>query len=227
MKLPRIGQTLRLSLVHASEERNGQTFKTRVADLTEEHIVIELPISEATGRTGPFPAGTECNVWYIGDDGSRYEFRTVINGRQSENIPVLLIRKPEKTAVKRTQRRSYLRINTAVEIAVKTTDPVRRYHFLTRTINLSGGGISFTCEASYRLQVKDRLQVWMALPGKNGQVQHAYGVVEIVRCNPAEEKGLHQWISGKFVQISEADRAKIVRACYERQLDWRKKGVLD
>lgn len=227
MMLPRIGQTLRLSLVHASEERKGQTFKTRVADLKEQIVVIELPTSEKTGRTGPFPAGTECDVWYIGDDGTRYEFRTVIIGRQNENIPVLLMRLPEKNAVKRTQRRHYLRINTAVEIAVKTTDPIRRYHFLARTIDLSGGGISFTCAASYRLQEKDRLQVWMSLPAKTGQVQHAFAEVEIVRCHPVEEKGLHQWISGKFVQISEADRAKIVRACYERQLDLRKKGVLD
>lgn len=92
---------------------------------------------------------------------------------------------------------------------------------------MSGGGLSFTCEESYRLKEKDALQIWLSLPSKTGHVFHAFAVMEIVRIKPAAEKGLHQWVSGKFVQISEADRAKVVRACYERQLELRKKGVLE
>lgn len=224
MLLPRIGQTLRLNLVDAWDENRDHTLKTRVADLRDDTAVIELPISEKTGRTAPLLTGTECDVWYIGEDGSRYEFRSTIIGRQTENIPVLLMSLPSKDAVIRNQRRNYLRIQTAVEIAVKMDDPLRQYHFLARTVDLSGGGLSFTCEDNMRLQEKDSLEIWLSLPSKAGQVHHAFALGEIVRQKPADEKGKHQWVSVKFTKINESDRAKIVRTCYERQLEMRKKA---
>ncbi|MED1944396.1 flagellar brake domain-containing protein [Brevibacillus formosus] len=227
MMLPRIGQTIRLNFTSSSEEMELQTFKSRVADLKDDVASIELPTSENTGRTGLFQPGTECLVWYVGEDGSRYEFRSAIVGRQNNHIPVLLLQLPDKEEIVRTQRRNYLRIDTTLDIAIKLDDPIRRYHFLARTLDISGGGLSFSCEETYHLKEKDNLHVWISLPSKSGQVQHAFVVMEIVRQKPAEEKGLHQWISGKFTQISEQDRAKVVRACYERQLELRKKGVVD
>jgi len=224
MMFPRIGQTLRMCLVTQSQENSPETYKTRVADLRQDLAAIELPISETTGRSRLFQPGTEWDVWYIADDGSRYDFRTEVVGKSNDNIPVLLIKLPSKDSLKRTQRRNYLRMNASVEIAVKTEHPVRQYHFLARTVDLSGGGLSFTCPDSYRLQVHDRLHVWMSLPSRSGQVAHAQAVVEIMRTTPPREKGQHQWISGKFVQINERDQSKIVRACYERQLELRKKS---
>ncbi|USG63538.1 flagellar brake domain-containing protein [Brevibacillus ruminantium] len=227
MMLPKIGQTIRLDLADDWEENRDQTLKSRVADLRDDIAVIELPISEKTGRMAPLQAGTQCNVWYIGEDGSRYEFRTSVIGRQNENIPVLYMSLPQKEAVKRNQRRDYLRIHTSVEIAVRLEDSIRQYHFLARTIDLSGGGLSFTCEESYRLMEKDKLMIWLSLPNKAGQIMHAYGEGEVVRVKPPGEKGKHQWVSVKFTHIGETDRAKVVRACYERQLEMRKKGVLE
>ncbi|MFY0543031.1 flagellar brake protein [Brevibacillus sp. H7] len=227
MMLPRIGQTLRMSPVSLSGEISSHSYKSRIADLQGEVAAIELPISEKTGRTDRFEQGTECDVWYIGDDGSRYDFRTEVVGRRNDNIPMLLIKLPKKENVSRSQRRNYLRIDTSVEIAVKTEDHVRNYHFLARTVDLSGGGLSFTCSDSYRLKAKDRLRVWISLPSRSGSVAHANAVLEIIRCKLPQEKGQHQLVSGKFVQINEGDQAKIVRACYERQLELRKKGIAE
>jgi len=227
MMLLRIGQTIRLNFMSSSEETELHSFKSRITDIQDDVASIELPTSEVTGRTGLFGPGTECSVWYVGEDGSRYEFNSSIAGRKSEHIPVLLLQLPAKEFISRTQRRNYLRIETTLEIAVKLNDPIRQYHFLARTMDVSGGGLSFTCEESFRLQEKDMLKVWISLPTKNGQIQHAFAEMEIVRRKPAEEKGLHQWISGKFIKMSELDRVKVVRACYERQLELRKKGIED
>ncbi len=227
MLLPRIGQTIRLTFAGSSEDTSLQTFKSRVVDMKDEIASIELPTSEETGRTGLFGAGAACEVWYVGEDGSRYEFHSSITGRRSEPIPVLFLQLPPKEEILRTQRRNYLRIDTALDIAVKLEDPIRNYHFVARTVDISGGGLSFTCDESFRIQDHDSLKVWISMPSKTGQVQHAYAVVEVVRQKPAEKKGLHQWISGKFTEISEQDRVKVVRACYERQLELRKKGVVE
>ncbi|KQL49271.1 glycosyltransferase [Brevibacillus choshinensis] len=227
MMLPRIGQSIRLTFAGSSEDPRLHTYKSRVVDIKDEVASIELPTNEETGRTGLFGAGAACEVWYVGEDGSRYEFHSSIVGRQSEHIPVLFLQFPSKEEIQRTQRRNYLRIDSSLDIAVKLDDPIRRYHFLARTVDISGGGLSFTCDETYRLQENDKLHVWISMPNKTGQVQHAYAEMEIVRQKGAEKKGLHQWISGKFVQISEQDRAKVVRACYERQLELRKKGVAE
>lgn len=227
MLLPRIGQSIRLSFTGSSEETREHTYKSRIVDIQDEIAFIELPTNEDTGRTGLFGAGEACEVWYLGEDGSRFDFQSTILGRRSERIPVLFLQLPAKDAIHRTQRRNYLRIDSSLDVAIKLDDPIRRYHFLARTVDISGGGLSFTCEESYRLQTGDKVQVWISMPNKSGAVQHASAVMEVVRQKPAEKKGLHQWISGKFVQISEQDRAKVVRACYERQLELRKKGVVE
>ncbi|MGE7270327.1 flagellar brake protein [Brevibacillus panacihumi] len=227
MMLPRIGQTIRLNVISSSEDILAQSFKSRITDSKEGIASIELPTSESTGKTELLEVGTPCLLWYLGEDGSRYEFQTSIVGRQIEPLPVLLLGLPEKEDIRRTQRRNYLRIDTSLDIAVKLNDPIRSYHFLTRTVDVSGGGLSFTCKDSYTIQENDKIQVWISLPNKAGTVQHASAELQVVRQKPAEEKGMHQWVSGKFIQISEPDRAKVVRACYERQLELRKKGVME
>ncbi|WP_400163811.1 flagellar brake protein [Brevibacillus sp. TJ4] len=227
MSFPQIGQTVYVNIRDSSEETGVATLKSRVSDIRDSIALIELPISENTGRTGLLDVGTACEIWYIAKDGSRYDFPSSVVGRELEPFPVLLLELPAAEKINRTQRRNFLRIETGVDIAIKMIDSVRSYHFVARTIDLSGGGLSFRCADSYRIGVGDQLHVWIALPGKTGQVQHAYAVLEVVRQVVEEERGYFQWISGKFIQISEVDRAKVVRACYERQLELRKKGIVE
>jgi len=223
--LPRIGQLLRIKKVSLDENISKPTYKSRVADIQGEHAAIELPIQEETGKMSQFPMGTHIEVFYFSEDGSTYQFQTEVVGEQKENVHLLLLRIPEKEALTRTQRRNYLRVETHIEIAVKIKDNARNYHFLARTTDLSGGGMAFTCPDHYRFKVGDKLQVWMVLPHKSGLISHSYAEAEVTRCKLPEEKGTHQWVSLKFVQISQADQAKVIRVCYERQLEIRKKGI--
>ncbi len=222
--LPQVGQMIWLSPASLSEEKSRQVFRSRIADTDGDVVAIELPTGDETGRPGAFVPGSKWMAWYIGSDGARYDFHTEILGRRSENIPLLLIRIPDKQQISRTQRRHFLRVQTSVEIAVKTKDKVRNYHFLAKTLDLSGGGMAFSCPDTYKLMEKDKLTIWIALPSKAGTVGHAVAEAEIIRIMPPKESGQHQWVSVKFTNISETDRAKVIRACYERQLDMRKKG---
>ncbi len=192
-------------------------------------IFIELPIDEKTGRTCNMPIGTQVNVWYMNQEGTRFDFNTEIVGRQKGVIPVLLLKVPQKNQINRTQRRNYLRVDIPLEIAIKTMDTTRGYHFLTRTEDLSGGGLSFKCSTQYALKERDKISIWMLIPLKTGTIMHAYADAEITRCRePEADSGQkQQWISVKFSHISEHDQAKVVRVCYERQLELRKRGVIE
>lgn len=224
--LPQIGQVIWLSPYTTSNEKSKLVYKSRVADIQDNIIIIELPINEThPSGLSSYVVGSKWQCWYIGGDGSRFDFQTEILGKRRENIPMLELRPPVKGQVTRTQRRHYVRVSAHVEIAVKTDDRVRNYHFLTRTIDLSGGGLAFYCPDKYVLQEKDRLEIWLALPNRSHKVTHVFAIGEIIRVKPPEEKGGNQWVSVKFSEIQEGERAKVIRACFERQLELRNKGI--
>jgi c-di-GMP-binding flagellar brake protein YcgR len=223
--LPRVGQMLRIHIVSPVEEISKHSYKTRVADVQGDTAAIEMPIHEETGSTVLLAEGSAIEASYIGEDGSSFHFRTEITGERKDNVRLLLIKLPKRDQITRTQRRKYLRVDTHIEIAVKTLDHVRKYHFLARTTDLSGGGLAFTCSDQFRFKVGDKLRIWMSLPSKSGSVAHAFAEAEVTRCKAPEEAGMNQWISVKFVHISQGDQAKIVRACYDRQLELHKKGI--
>lgn len=189
---------------------------------------IEIPIADSTGRSVVLPSGTPYKFWYIGPDGSHYHFYTTILGKGKDQIPTLMIKVPPKDKIIRTQRRNFVRVELQIEIAVMLNEKVRAYHFLAKTIDLSGGGLSFSCPVHYRLNEGDELNIWLCLPNKStATIAHARVVGEVVRCKPPEEEGYPQWVSVKFTKVSEADRAQIVRSCYQRQLELRNKGILE
>ncbi len=226
--LPQVGQIIWMSPFTTSQEKSKLVYKSRIADIDEEMIVIELPTNEHhSGGIGSYVVGSRWQCWYMGADGSRFDFNTEITGKRKENIPMLELKTPGKESITRTQRRHFVRVSVHVEIAVKTDDRIRNYHFLARTVDLSGGGLAFSCPDKYVLHEKDQLKIWFALPSKANKVVHAHAVGQITRIKPAEEIGANQWVSVKFTEISESDRAKIIRSCFERQLELRNKGITE
>jgi c-di-GMP-binding flagellar brake protein YcgR len=225
MKLPQIGQMIWLSPDTSADDETKKVLKSRIADFTGDAAAIELPIDERTKCIERAKTGSMWNVWYMGDDGLRHDFRTEVMGFREENIPLLLIKLPELRDIVRTQRRSYVRVPAEVEISVKSqeTDPV--CHFLARTINVSGGGLAFSCEEKYPLKEKQLVSIWMNLPSRKGTVAHAYSTCEITRIE--KKTDFCQLVSVKFLDISEGDRQKVIRICYERQLELNKRGISD
>jgi c-di-GMP-binding flagellar brake protein YcgR len=223
--LPQVGQVVRLYSLAVQEGKESPAFKSRVAEVMEGKAAIELPINEETGRIGFFPVGSRWNLSYVGPDGTKFGFATEIVGSKQDNISMLVISLPQRQDIQKFQRRDFVRVPAAFDMAVKTTD-MRNYHFLATTIDVSGGGLAFECSSKYVLQEKDQLLIWMALPNRgNTAVDHVHAEAEITRVKQPETKGEHQVVSVKFMQISEGDRVKIVRACYEKQLEWKKKRV--
>lgn len=225
--LPQVGQVVNMKPVLPSCNGGGETYKSRVADVDEETIAIEVPIQVGTGRTGTYAEGAEWIVWYVAVDGARMEFRAPLVGTRDENIRLWLIGKPDREHMNRVQRRHFVRVSAEFEIAVKLNDKVRGCHFLARTVDVSGGGLAFVCPDRHLLREGDQLDLWLCLAGKAGAVAHARAAGEVVRVNVPDEPGQDVLVSVKFTDISEGDRAKVIRACFERQLEMRKKRLAE
>ncbi|EXX91392.1 glycosyl transferase [Paenibacillus darwinianus] len=215
--LPKVNQTLFLQVASSDEEEAGVDYKSRIADMDDDRMMIEIPINERTGRYKKLYLGDELSAFFITDGGVKNFFSTHVLGFKDEAIRLIAVEKPDPESITQMQRRSFLRVSAELELAVKLNDHVR---FLALTDDVGGGGISFIAEGKWKLKPEDILECWLALPYKNGSIEHASFRMEIVRVKPLI-MGRDQ-IMAKFNAITDGERQKIIRYCFERQLQFRK-----
>ncbi len=117
----------------------------------------------------------------------------------------------------KVQRRNFLRVAAELEIAISMSSHAR---FIGMTDDVGGGGISFLVDARWPVKQGTILDCWLLVPFRNGSIDHAQFKAEVIRVKPLETKNQ---IMVKFSGISDGERQKIIRYCFERQLDIRKK----
>ena len=120
-------------------------FNSNVQDVTEDYIAISIPTN--SGEYLPLSNGSIIDVIYY-EEENIYKFSSTIIGRKFENIPILLLAKPEE--IKKIQRRRYVRvplIKTAKYINLKNEPKVNlstindSKYLKAVLVDLSGGGM--------------------------------------------------------------------------------------
>ena len=223
---PKIGQMLYITFDTLNMEEQKLQYKSRITDIHNETIEIEIPIEVESGVYTVLEPGKKLKVCFLTNDSVKNFFYSEVVQPGEESIEQLLIEKPAAESITRNQRRKYLRVPANLEIAVKLSEEMR---FLTKTKDLSGGGASFVCSAKFPLHAGQKLSGWLLLSSKREPIEHISFEAEIVRVKmmaaddssteEAEEKQLGMI---KFVSISEIDQEKLIRFCFERQLEYRK-----
>lgn len=216
--LPKINQTLFYYVVSSGDENAEGKFdcKSRIADERDDELYMEWPYHEGTGRIKKLSLGDEIAAFYITEDGVKHFFNSYVTGFIDDNIKLVRIQKPDPQSITKTQRRHFLRVDAMLEIAVLT--PLGdRFNALTEDVG--GGGISFTSDVSIQLNVGEELECWLLLPYKNGSIEHAFFKGEIVRL--ADHATGRNHVMVMFVGIGDYERQKIIRYCFERQLEFR------
>ncbi|MCB2308763.1 flagellar brake domain-containing protein [Clostridium estertheticum] len=129
-------------------------FNSNVQDVTEDYIAISIPTN--SGEYLPLSNGSIINVIYY-EKENIYKFSSSIIGRKFENIPILLLAKPDD--IKKIQRRRYVRvqlIKTAKYINLKYEPKVNlsaidnSKYLKAVLVDLSGGGM--------RVKVSERIK---------------------------------------------------------------------
>lgn len=200
-------------------------YKARIADLSEHSITIEMPLAE-NGKYGFFLEGSELIAWYDANDGSRYDFECSVLGRKKETVPLTLLSVPEIDSIQRTQRRNFIRVPCYEEIAIHPLNNGLKFtSFLAKVVDISGGGIAFSLLEKTKLEEGTEFKWWLSLNLKSGPVLHPTGTGRLVRIIEPSEKGLPYKYSVQFGNLLEPDRQKIMRFCFERQLEIKRKGI--
>ncbi|UHA72942.1 flagellar brake protein [Paenibacillus sp. 481] len=214
--LPNVSDTI---MIQSTRSQNGNPeYKARVADIDETSLWIEIPINETTGKYGFFISGEELDVYYTQIEGVKWHFSTaVIGAKQDQGVRLMGLRKPEPHWMTKMQRRSYLRVQAKLEMALRTEDGVK---FLAFTEDVSGGGVSFMMDIKQELTELQKIQCWLVAPFKSGAIEHIFFVGEIIRLQSVNEE--QQLVMMKFDRIADVEQQRLIRYCFERQLDLRK-----
>nr|WP_308422678.1 flagellar brake domain-containing protein [Paenibacillus abyssi] len=214
--MPKVNQILYIQVASSDEEEAKIEYKSRIADVGENDILIEIPINEQTGRFKKLFLGDELSTFFITEGGMKNYFNTHVVGFKEDVIKLISIQKPDPDQVTKVQRRSFFRVNADLELAVTLSGQIK---FLAVTDNIGGGGVSFIADGKYTIKSGDLLDCWLLLTYKNGSIDHVNFKCEIVRVKPLET-GRNQ-VMCKFSDISDTERQKIIRFCFERQLDYK------
>ena len=215
--LPKVNQFLYLHVASSDEEEASTEYKSRIADSIGDELLIDVPIVEGSRRLKRLFLGDELSAYYISEDGVKSFFNSHVTGFKEDVVKLVRIRKPDPDTVTKVQRRNFLRVAAELEIAISMSSHVL---FIGLTDDVGGGGISFLVDARWPIKQETILDCWLLVPFRNGSIDHAQFKAEVIRVKPLDTKNQ---IMVKFSSISEGERQKIIRYCFERQLDIRKK----
>ncbi|MDQ1909443.1 flagellar brake domain-containing protein [Paenibacillus sp. GD4] len=216
--LPKVNQILYIQVNSIDEEEAKEVYKSRIADVSDTYISMEVPLSEKTGKLKRLYQGDEMSIYFITDGGVKNYFTSSVMGFSDDVVRLVHIKKPEPDAITKVQRRNFLRVPAELEIAVKYSEQLQ---LVSLTDDVGGGGISFLSEGHIPLASGMFVACWLLIPFKNGQIEHVPFKSEIVRIKQLES-GKNQ-VMMRFTDITDRDRQKIIRYCFERQLDFRKR----
>lgn len=215
--LPKVNDTLFIQVASSDDAEAQAVYKSRVADEDADSLFIEIPIHEPSGKLKKLYLGDELSIHLINQEGVKHYFNSHVIGYRDDILRLVRIRKPEPGTMTRIQRRSFLRVPAELELAVS----IRGQHrFIGLTDDVGGGGISFLCDGSKPVDSGVELECWLLIPFRNGVVEHAFFKGEVIRVEKLESGRKQAML--KFTTISEPDRQKIIRCCFEKQLEFRK-----
>ncbi|GIP32367.1 flagellar protein [Paenibacillus sp. J2TS4] len=213
--LPAVNQKIMLNIFSMDEKESKQQYHSRIADMTDDYIYIQIPINGTSGKLKRLYIGDELEVWFVTEGGLNHYFQTAVLGFREDNITLVVLKKPEPQSITQNQRRSFLRVPANLELSVTVEEQPA---LIALTEDISGGGISFRSSKDFSVGVQ--ASCWLLIPNKNGKPEHVHFNGEVVRVSP--QGNAERMIMMRYTDIAERDRQNIIRYCFEKQIDFRK-----
>ncbi len=216
-----IGKKLNI-LIKDQQNNQMAEYRCTIIGIDQDYLFIDYPINKDTQRTSFFPNGTILLATYMDKDKNLYQFQTKIQKRVTLTIPGLAIDKPEKEKLKQIQRREYVRIETAIDIAIHPIDQSFS-PFTTVTNDVSGGGVSVVIPPKIKLGKGQEILLSMVLH-KKSKVNYIHLQGEIIQIYHL--KNDFQTASIKFISITDQTRQIIIQFVFEKQREARNKELI-
>lgn len=221
MSLFSVGQVFRITKVE--EVPIPEVFKSRVADLDHQYLYIEIPLSEKTGCKMSVDFDSVYSISFLDQNRNSYQFYTKLLRYKRDNVLLITIEIPKQEDIVKDQKRGFLRVNANLDLAVQLRTFDRSIHIVTKTVDISGGGLSFFSSTEYVFLPNDPLQLWLVIGNKEKGIKRFAISGEVVRLQQPDISKPEQIISVKFINMKESDNLAIIRYCFDRQIELNKK----
>lgn len=216
----KIGTVIMLELKYGDKL---DKFKCKVVEQKENQIYIDYPINTATGRTVFLIDGTQLKGSFVSqDNNSVFLFESEVLGRTKQNIPMLILSYPGDDHLVKIQRRQYVRVETAADVAVHPTNSEFK-PFTTVTDDISAGGTAILLNHKRGIKAGQIIQIWVVLPMQSGEIHYLKVKSKVVRLIPLDESRLKA--SLQFIDLSPQESQLLLRFSFDRQLLMKKKGL--
>lgn len=215
-----IGDTIILEPKYSSE---NEKYKCKLVEREGEQLYIDYPVSINTGKTVFLLDGTQLKGSFVGKDNTVYLFETEVKGRSKQTIPMIALSYPGKENLIRVQRRQYVRVDTAVDVAVHPTDG-KFSPFVTVTADISAGGAALILPPGLNIESNTMIDLWLVLPMQSGDYHNLVLRSRVIRVIPGQN-GERDKMPIEFMAISESQRQLLIRFSFERQLNLKRKGL--
>ncbi|MBO8176622.1 MAG: flagellar brake domain-containing protein [Bacillus sp. (in: Bacteria)] len=212
-----IGMTLTLEPL---DKEIREKYRTKVIDINGSHLYIDYPVNMETDKTVFLLNKTRLKVSFVDKYQQVFEFQTEVIGRKKGTVPMVALHYPGDVSLKKIQRRQYVRIQTAIDISLTFEDET----FVTITEDISAGGLAVILPKEKSTLKKGLIgKCWLVLPMAVNQYEYIIVDCKIIRIFERD----HMLIASlQFVDLDEASRQKIIRFCFDRQIDLKKKGLI-
>lgn len=216
----KVGMTIELKIKNDAAE-----YKAKVFDLTEDKFYISYPINTITNRVLYIPNGEECFIYYTNEENQeKYVFSTTVIHRTKRDIPLLGFKLPDEKEIIRVQRRKFVRIKTIVDVSLQLDSQSNPLPTITH--DLSAGGCSIVVPQNFTVNQGDEGKILLVLPFQDGEYEYLNMGCTVIR---QFEKNNQKLISLQFndVKNQEQQQQRLMRFIFEKQIEYRKKGLLD
>jgi len=187
-------------------------YDSRIEDFDKDYIFVSMPTEKAV--TVPLKPKTRLHVSFVMDMG-RFSFKSMVVERVPGGLPMLKIARPE--AIFRQELRNFFRVDTRISVKimvnVEEDGVIRQKVFDAKVLDLSGGGARVFTNAY--LKKNDNIEVYFL--GNVDRLEEVKGVVR--RARKIED---NYDIGIEFTDLSQADRDKIIKHVFKRQVEMRK-----
>ena len=206
-----IGMTV---LINKEFTDKGEKYRSKIIDLGNDYVMIDYPTEVDTGKTAFFMDGTQLFVSFTDKLKISYAFKTEVRGRLLQGVPMLKISYEGDDQLIKVQRREFVRIETAIDVAVE------KGHEKVQLVaeDISAGGIALNITKAPFLEKEEVVSLLIVLPFANHEIKYVKAKGEVIRT--WDDRG-RTIASIQFGEIDAYDRQQIVRFCFERQLKQR------
>jgi c-di-GMP-binding flagellar brake protein YcgR len=140
-----------------------------------------------------------------------YAFHAEVTGRKNKGIPMLKLTYPGDDQLIKIQRREFVRVETAIDVAVDFGG----YYQQFIAEDISAGGIALNIGQVDSFEGTESVGLTIVLPFVNDDIKYIKTNAKAVRIWEKDDRRI---ASMQFSNIDTTDRQNIIRFCFERQL---------